>query len=80
VVSTELGLAWQVSKLPYAALVDGDGLLRARGMVNTREHLESLFEARRLGVASVQEYLELESAALEPAGDELEEPAGGQAL
>lgn len=76
VVSTELGLAWQVSKLPYAALVDGDGLVRARGMVNTREHLESLFEARRLGVASVQEYLELETAA----AHELEESAGGQAL
>jgi hypothetical protein len=25
--------------------------------VNTREHLESLFEARDRGVASVQEYL-----------------------
>jgi len=29
--------------------------VRARGLVNTREHLESLLEARARGVASVQE-------------------------
>lgn len=57
VLSTELGLAYEVGKLPYAALIDADGVLRAKGLVNTREHLESLFEAMRLGVGSVQEYL-----------------------
>lgn len=56
VVSAALGLAYQVSRLPFAALVDERGLLRARGLVNSREHLESLFEAKRLGVASLQEY------------------------
>jgi methylamine dehydrogenase accessory protein MauD len=30
----------------------------ARGIVNAREHLESLFEAKRLGFASIQEYFE----------------------
>jgi len=35
---------------------DVGGVLRARGLVNSREHLESLFEAQRLGVASLQEY------------------------
>lgn len=57
VVSAALGLAYQVSRLPFAALLDEQGVLRARGLVNSREHLESLFEARRLGVASLQEYL-----------------------
>ncbi len=57
VVSRELGLAYQVGKLPYAVLVDADGVLRAKGLVNTREHVESLFEAARLGVASMQEWL-----------------------
>jgi methylamine dehydrogenase accessory protein MauD len=57
VLSTELGLAYQVGKLPYAALIDADGVLRAKGLVNTREHLESLFEAKAHGVGSVQEYL-----------------------
>lgn len=56
VVSAALGLAFQVSRLPFAALLDEKGILRARGLVNSREHLESLFEAKRLGVASLQEY------------------------
>jgi methylamine dehydrogenase accessory protein MauD len=56
VVSASLGLAYQVSRLPFAALLDERGILRARGLVNSREHLESLFEAKRLGVASLQEY------------------------
>ena len=56
VVSAALGLAYQVSRLPFAALLDDHGVLRARGLVNSREHLESLFEAKRLGVASLQEY------------------------
>jgi methylamine dehydrogenase accessory protein MauD len=57
VLSTELGLAYQVDRLPYAVLIDAEGVLRARGLVNSREHLESLFEAQERGVASVQEYL-----------------------
>ncbi len=57
VLSTELGLAWQVARLPYAALIDPQGVVRAKGLVNNREHLESLFEAERRGVASLQEFL-----------------------
>lgn len=60
-LSRELGLSFEVSKLPYAVLIDGSGTIRAKGLVNTREHVESLFEAERLGVASLQEYLEAES-------------------
>ncbi len=56
VVSAPLGMTYQVSRLPFAALLDAGGRLRARGLVNSREHLESLFEAKRLGVASLQEY------------------------
>jgi methylamine dehydrogenase accessory protein MauD len=56
-LSPSLGMAWQVGKLPYAALVDGDGIVRAKGLVNTREHLESLFEAMERGVASIQDYV-----------------------
>jgi methylamine dehydrogenase accessory protein MauD len=56
VISAELGLAYQVGRLPYAVLIDAGGVVRARGLVNTREHLESLFEARERGVASVQEW------------------------
>ena len=56
VLSPALGLSFQVNRLPFAALIDQAGVLRARGLVNSREHLESLFEAQRLGVASLQEY------------------------
>jgi methylamine dehydrogenase accessory protein MauD len=58
VVSAPLGITYQVSRLPFAALIDSQGVLRARGIVNSREHLESLFEAKRLGFASIQDYFE----------------------
>jgi methylamine dehydrogenase accessory protein MauD len=58
VLSPALGLAYQASRLPYAVLIDQRGIVLARGLINSREHLESLFEAKRLGVASVQDYLE----------------------
>jgi methylamine dehydrogenase accessory protein MauD len=58
VVSAPLGISYQVSRLPFAVLIDSQGVLRARGIVNSREHLESLFEAKRLGFASIQEYFE----------------------
>jgi methylamine dehydrogenase accessory protein MauD len=58
VVAAPRGISSQVSRLPYAVLIDSGGVLRARGIINSREHLESLFEAQRLGVASLQDYLE----------------------
>jgi methylamine dehydrogenase accessory protein MauD len=57
VLSTDLGLAFAIGKLPTAVLIDADGVIRAQGLVNSREHLESLFEARARGVASLQEWL-----------------------
>ncbi len=56
-LSTELGLAFKVSRLPYAVLLDEHGRVRAKGLVNSREQIESLFNAKELGVATVQEYL-----------------------
>lgn len=58
-LSSELGLSYRVSRLPYAVLIDRHGVLRAKGLINTREHLDSLLTARDLGVGSVQEYLEV---------------------
>ncbi|CAB3778348.1 Methylamine utilization protein MauD [Paraburkholderia caffeinitolerans] len=57
VLSQELGMAYQIGKLPYAVLLDESGKVRAKGLVNTREHLESLFEAKERGVASLQQYV-----------------------
>lgn len=57
VVSENLGKQFGVSKLPYAALVDEAGIVRSLGMVNSREHLESLFVAKETGIASIQDYM-----------------------
>lgn len=60
VISRDLGVSYRVGKLPYAYLIDDQGVLRTGGLVNSREHLESLFNAKELEVASVQEYLHRE--------------------
>ena len=57
VLSSELGMTYRVSKLPYAVLIDEEGVVRAKGLVNTREHLESIVAAKELNIASIQEYL-----------------------
>lgn len=57
VVGPEVGMTYQIGKLPYAALIDKSGTLRAKGLVNSREHLDSLFEVEHLKSATLQEYL-----------------------
>ena len=61
VVSPEIGMTFQIGKLPYAALIDVNGTLKAKGLVNSREHLDSLFETEMLGSSSLQEYLKTQS-------------------
>ena len=56
-LSAPLGVTYEVGKLPYAVLIDGAGVVRAKGLVNTREHLESLLEAHARGVASIQDFV-----------------------
>lgn len=57
-LSTELGMAFKVGRLPYAVLLDGQGRVRGKGLVNSREQVESLFAAQELGVASVQQFID----------------------
>ena len=57
VLSADLGMTYRVSRLPYAVLIDEAGAIRAKGMINNREQLESLFNAKELGVGSVQDFL-----------------------
>lgn len=57
ILSEGLGRSFGVAKLPYAVLIDEGGRVASLGLVNTREHLESLFEAKERGVASIQEFL-----------------------
>jgi methylamine dehydrogenase accessory protein MauD len=58
IVSQPLGITYTVSKLPFAVLIGSDGALRGKGLVNSREHLESLVESMDSGVASLQEVAE----------------------
>jgi methylamine dehydrogenase accessory protein MauD len=57
VVSELLGKTYGVSKLPYAVLIDEKGLIASMGIINSREQLESLFEAKEKKVASIQDYM-----------------------
>ncbi|CAN5384719.1 hypothetical protein BH10PSE13_BH10PSE13_10970 [soil metagenome] len=53
----EVGRAFEVSKLPYAVLLDAHGTVLSKGLVNSREHLESLIVAHEMGIGSVQDYI-----------------------
>ena len=57
VVSELLGKTYGVAKLPYALVIDEAGKIASMGIVNSREHLDSLFEAKERKVASIQTYL-----------------------
>lgn len=65
-LSREVGLAYQISKLPYGVLIDANGTVVTHGLINTREHLESLFEAQDLGFASIQAFEAARHAAETP--------------
>lgn len=56
VISEQLGVTYRVARLPFAVLLDGEGVVKAKGLVNTREQLESLFNAAETGYASIQDF------------------------
>jgi len=58
-LSQTLGMSYHVSKLPFAVLIGVDGTLHSKGLVNSREHLESLVEAMDMGIATVQDYVRM---------------------
>ncbi|WP_374574445.1 methylamine dehydrogenase accessory protein MauD [Phenylobacterium sp.] len=53
----DVGMTFRVERLPYAVLVDQAGKVAAKGLVNSREHLESLVTAHETGFSSIQDYL-----------------------
>lgn len=55
--SSTAGRLFHVDKLPNAVLIGEGGKILSKGLVNSREHLESLIVAHEMGVASVQDYL-----------------------
>lgn len=63
VLSQELGKRYGVAKLPFAVLIDKDGNIASMGLINSREHLESLFESMEMGVESIQSYIKYSNSA-----------------
>ena len=58
VVSSDLQQEYKVNGTPYGVLVDESGSVRAKGIVNSLEHLESLIYAGESGLDSVESLLE----------------------
>lgn len=56
-ISEAAGRQYGVAKLPYAVLLDESGKIASLGVVNSREHIDSLFEAKERSVASIQDYM-----------------------
>jgi methylamine dehydrogenase accessory protein MauD len=56
--SPQVGMTFHVGKLPYAILLDAEGVIRAKGLVNNREHLESLLIDEETGFGTIQAYLD----------------------
>ena len=51
------GRAFHIDKLPNAVLIGEGGKILSKGLVNSREHLESLVVSHEMGIVSVQDYL-----------------------
>jgi len=64
--SSIVGRAFHVDRLPHAVLIGDDGTVLSKGLVNSREHLESLVTAHEMGVVSVQDYLAQSQASKSP--------------
>lgn len=62
VLSQPLGLEFRVAQLPFAAVLDPAGIVKAKGLVNTREQLESLLGATEMGRPTIQHLLGGETA------------------
>ena len=58
IVSELLGKSYGVAKLPYGVVIDEMGKIASMGIINSREHLDSLFEAKERNVASIQAYMQ----------------------
>jgi len=64
VLSPDLGMTYRINRLPFAVLLDQTGVVRGKGLVNSREQLESLLNARDLGHASIQNWVQAEAATI----------------
>jgi len=64
--SSIIGRSFQVDRLPHAVVIGDTGIVLSKGLVNSREHLESLVTAHEMGVVSVQDYLAKSKSSSQP--------------
>ena len=57
VVSTEVGSQYKILAPPYGVLIDEHRVIRAKGVINHLEHLESLLNAGKVGHPSFESYI-----------------------
>jgi len=62
VMADDLGAFFRVDTVPYGVLVDREGKVRAKGLVNNLTHLESLLTAEELGHPSMESFLQEQAA------------------
>lgn len=57
IVSDDLALRYQVGIAPYGLVIDRAGILRAKGLINSYSHVESLLIAEEMGVPSIDRFI-----------------------
>jgi methylamine dehydrogenase accessory protein MauD len=57
VAESQLPPSWRLGGAPFGVWIDAVGTVKAKGMADRREHLESLRNAAEVGHPSVQSYL-----------------------
>lgn len=55
ILSEPLGQSYKVARLPFAVLLDAQGVVKSKGLVNSREQIESIFNAHETGFMSIQD-------------------------
>lgn len=57
-LSEQLGVTYKVARLPFAVLMDEEGVVKSKGLVNSREQIESIFNAHESGYMSIQDLVQ----------------------
>jgi len=57
IISSEIALQYKVHGPPYGVLLDRHGVVKAKGLINNLDHVESLINAAEMGYATSTAYI-----------------------
>lgn len=57
IISNELAMQYKIHGPPYGVLLDRHGVVRAKGLINNLDHVESLINAAEMGYATSTAYI-----------------------